>query len=41
MEQCETPIRIMSEDEIEAEARRVRWKEEEEEVFRRKMPWYS
>ncbi|KUI66815.1 hypothetical protein VM1G_01662 [Cytospora mali] len=38
---CETPIRMMSEDEIEAEARRARWKEEEEEVFRRKMPWYS
>ncbi|ROW16090.1 hypothetical protein VPNG_01926 [Cytospora leucostoma] len=38
---CETPIRIMSEDDIEAEARRARWKEEEEEAFRRKLPWYS
>ncbi|KAI0141472.1 hypothetical protein BJ166DRAFT_503598 [Pestalotiopsis sp. NC0098] len=37
---CETPVRVRSEDEIMEEARRAREREEEDEVWRRKLHWY-
>ncbi|RYP06985.1 hypothetical protein DL764_002808 [Monosporascus ibericus] len=36
---CDTPVRIRSEDEILEEARRARIAEDEE-MWRRKLPWY-
>lgn len=38
---CETPVKVMTEEEIMDEARKVRIREDEEEALRRKMPWYS
>ncbi|ETS86598.1 hypothetical protein PFICI_00426 [Pestalotiopsis fici W106-1] len=37
---CETPVRVRSEDEIMEEARRAREREDEDEVWRRKLHWY-
>lgn len=37
---CETPIVLKTEDEIIEDARRARI-EEDQEAFRRKLPWYS
>lgn len=37
---CETPVRVRSEDEIMEEARRAREREEEDEVWRKKLHWY-
>ncbi|RYP29638.1 hypothetical protein DL766_005268 [Monosporascus sp. MC13-8B] len=36
---CDTPVRIRSEDEVLEEARRAR-AAEDEEMWRRKLPWY-
>lgn len=36
---CESPIRLLTEDEIMEEARRVRLAEEDE-MWRRKLQWY-
>ncbi|KAI1367361.1 hypothetical protein F5Y08DRAFT_76119 [Xylaria arbuscula] len=36
---CETPIRLRTEDELIEEARRARLAEEDE-MWRRKLPWY-
>lgn len=38
--QCETPMLMKTREQIEAEARRHRVKEAEEEMFRRKTQWY-
>ena len=36
---CETPIRLRTEDELMEDARRARLAEEDE-MWRRKLPWY-
>jgi len=38
---CDSPPRVRSEDEILEDARRARMAEEEEEAWRRKLPWYN
>ncbi|KAI1841550.1 hypothetical protein JX266_012203 [Neoarthrinium moseri] len=37
---CETPAALRDEDELGAEARRARERDVEDEVWRRKLPWY-
>ncbi|KAF2997789.1 hypothetical protein E8E14_003479 [Neopestalotiopsis sp. 37M] len=37
---CDTPVRVRSEEEILDEARRARERDEEDEVWRRKLHWY-
>ncbi|XXG94653.1 hypothetical protein Hte_000910 [Hypoxylon texense] len=38
---CETPIRVRPEREVEEEARAARARDEEEEIWRRKLRWYN
>lgn len=43
---CESPVgegevvKVQSEEEIDREVRERRWKDEEDEMFRRKTRWY-
>ncbi|KAK9789688.1 putative Beta-xylosidase [Seiridium cardinale] len=37
---CETPVKVKSEDEIMEEARRGRERDDEDEVWRKKLHWY-